>query len=250
MPEAWVFETGTNQWRRYDAWPPQAAEPQVALSSAPAGSWPFEPPARTGRAAFDEYVSDPAKPVPFIDKIAIGMSREYMIDDQRFAAPAARRAGLSDRRRWTRTSPSPARSRPSLHVSTTGTDSRLGRQADRRLPGRLSRSRTRTRRACSMGGYQQLVRGDVMRGKFRNSFEKPEPFEPGKPTAVEFTLPDVCHTFRTRPPDHGPGAEHAGSRWWTATRRRSATSTTPASRTSRRRRSGSTARRTPARRSS
>ena len=47
-----------------------------------------------------------------------------------------------------------------------------------------------------MGGYQQLVRGEVMRGKFRNSFEKPEPFEPGKPTAVKFTLPDVCHTFR------------------------------------------------------
>ena len=48
-----------------------------------------------------------------------------------------------------------------------------------------------------MGGYQQLVRGDVMRGKFRNSFEKPEPFKPGKPTPVKFTLPDVYHTFRT-----------------------------------------------------
>src|SRR5262249_36248799 len=48
-----------------------------------------------------------------------------------------------------------------------------------------------------MGGYQQLVRGDVMRGKFRNSLEKPEPFEPGKPSAVSFALPDVCHTFRS-----------------------------------------------------
>ena len=47
-----------------------------------------------------------------------------------------------------------------------------------------------------MGGYQQLVRGEPFRGKFRNSFEKPEPFEPGKPTPVKFTLPDVCHTFR------------------------------------------------------
>ena len=47
-----------------------------------------------------------------------------------------------------------------------------------------------------MGGYQQLVRGEVMRGKFRNSFEKPEPFAPGEPTAVKFKLPDVCHTFR------------------------------------------------------
>src|SRR6202023_3489848 len=48
-----------------------------------------------------------------------------------------------------------------------------------------------------MGGYQQLVRGDVMRGKFRNSFEKPEPFTPGKPTTVKFSLPDVYHTFRS-----------------------------------------------------
>jgi hypothetical protein len=47
-----------------------------------------------------------------------------------------------------------------------------------------------------LGGYQQLVRGDVFRGKFRNSFEKPEPFEPGKVTKIEFTIPDVCHAFR------------------------------------------------------
>ena len=48
-----------------------------------------------------------------------------------------------------------------------------------------------------MGGYQQLVRGDVMRGKFRNSFEKPEAFTPGKPTPVKFSMQDVCHTFRS-----------------------------------------------------
>ena len=47
-----------------------------------------------------------------------------------------------------------------------------------------------------LGGYQQLVRGDVFRGKFRNSFQKPEPFEPGKVTKIEFTMPDICHTFR------------------------------------------------------
>ena len=47
-----------------------------------------------------------------------------------------------------------------------------------------------------MGGYQQLVRGDVMRGKFRTGFEKPKPFAPNKPAEVKFTLPDVCHTFR------------------------------------------------------
>ena len=48
-----------------------------------------------------------------------------------------------------------------------------------------------------MGGYQQLVRGEPMRGKFRNSLEKPEPFEPEKTTKVEFVLPDVYHSFRS-----------------------------------------------------
>ncbi len=48
-----------------------------------------------------------------------------------------------------------------------------------------------------MGGYQQLVRGDVFRGKFRKSFEKPEPFEPGQPASIKFNMQDVCHTFRT-----------------------------------------------------
>jgi predicted acyl esterase len=47
-----------------------------------------------------------------------------------------------------------------------------------------------------MGGYQMLVRGEIMRGKFRNSFEKPEPFVPGKITEVKYTLPDVAHTFK------------------------------------------------------
>ncbi|HEX5751984.1 MAG TPA: CocE/NonD family hydrolase C-terminal non-catalytic domain-containing protein, partial [Archangium sp.] len=47
-----------------------------------------------------------------------------------------------------------------------------------------------------MGGYQMLIRGEPFRGKFRNGFDKPEPFSPGKPTVVKFTMPDVCHTFR------------------------------------------------------
>ena len=112
-PEAWVFETGTNRWRKHDAWPPQEAEAEVAL-------FPRRRPAslRAARrtpatSAFDEYVSDPAKPVPYIDKISIGMAAEYMVADQRFAAPPARRARLPDRRCWKRTSRSPARSRPS-----------------------------------------------------------------------------------------------------------------------------------------
>ena len=84
-----------------------------------------------------------------------------------------------------------------LHVSTTGTDSRLGREADRRLLGRLTPIPIRTASGVQMGGYQQLVRGEVMRGKFRDSFEKPEPFEPGKlDEASNYVMPDAYHTFR------------------------------------------------------
>ena len=76
-----------------------------------------------------------------------------------------------------------------------------------------------------MGGYQQLVRGDVMRGKFRNSFEKPEPFVPGKPTPGAFTLPDVVPHLPAGPPASWSRSRAPGSRWSTATRRRSWIST-------------------------
>ena len=83
-----------------------------------------------------------------------------------------------------------------LHVSTTGTDSDWVVKLIDVYPDDYPDPDPNPT-GVRMGGYQQLVRGDVMRGKFRNSFEKPEPFEPGKPTAVKFTLPDVYHTFRT-----------------------------------------------------
>src|SRR5262249_10546140 len=85
LAEANVFETGTNQWRKYDAWPPKNAAPRSVFSHT-AGKLSFDPPSAGGGADFDEYVSDPAKPVPYIGYIAIGMTREHMVDDQRFAA--------------------------------------------------------------------------------------------------------------------------------------------------------------------
>ena len=79
-----MFETGTNQWRKYDSWPPAAAKPRSLYFHAN-GRLSFDPPA-DGAEGYDEYVSDPAKPVPYIDKIGIGMDKEYMTADQRFAA--------------------------------------------------------------------------------------------------------------------------------------------------------------------
>jgi putative CocE/NonD family hydrolase len=192
LPEAYVFETGTAQWRRYDSWPPQNAR-EKALYFHDGGRLSFGPPGNAP-SAFDEYVSDPAKPVPFIPNIAIGMTREHMLDDQRFAA--SRPDVLvyqTDVLEEGVTIAGPIAAR--LQVSTTGTDSDWVVKLIDVYSGDYPNPATNTA-GVQMGGYQQLVRGEAMRGKFRNSFTKPEPFEPGKVTKVEWVLPDAYHTFR------------------------------------------------------
>ncbi len=85
FPEAWVFETGTNHWRKYDAWPPRNTKPRSLYLEA-AGRLGFSPPESSEGNGHDEYQSDPAKPVPFIDQLATRMTGDYMIQDQRFAS--------------------------------------------------------------------------------------------------------------------------------------------------------------------
>jgi len=193
-PEAWVFETGTNQWRRFAAWPPKETRPTPLYLRA-GGQLAFAPSTSpTPGSGFDEYLSDPAKPVPFLDKIAIGMSPEYMVEDQRFAA---RRPDVlvyqTDvlEQDWTLAGPIQV----DLRVSTSGTDCDWIVKLVDVYPDDYPDPNPNPT-GVHMGGYQQLVRGDVLRGKFRNSFEKPEPFVPDQPTAVKFTLQDVCHSFR------------------------------------------------------
>jgi putative CocE/NonD family hydrolase len=189
LPEAYVFETGTAQWRRYDSWPPKNAR-EKALYFHEGGRLSFEPPGAAA-SAFDEYTSDPAKPVPYIPNIAIGMTREHMLDDQRFASSRpdvlVYETGVLEED-VTVAGPIAAR----LQVSTTGTDSDWVVKLIDVYSGDFPTNAA----GFQMGGYQQLVRGEAMRGKFRNSFTKPEPFEPGKVTKVEWILPDAYHTFR------------------------------------------------------
>jgi putative CocE/NonD family hydrolase len=192
-PEAWVFETGTNQWRKHDAWPPRDARPK-ALYLHGGGRLAFDTLPASDREAHDEYLSDPAKPVPFLEKIAIGMSAEYMVADQRFAA---RRPDVlvyeTEILENDVTIAGPIQA--DLYVSTTGTDSDwIVKLIDVYPEDHPDPSPNPA--GVRMGGYQQLVRGDVMRGKFRTSFEKSEPFTPGQSTRVRFTLQDCYHTFR------------------------------------------------------
>jgi putative CocE/NonD family hydrolase len=194
-PEAWVFETGTNVWRKYDAWPPKNARPRPLYFHAGGklrDEMPADDKSEDGR---DKYLSDPWKPVPFVEKVTIGMAPEYMTADQRFAS---RRPDVlvyvTDVLDEDVTVAGAIQA--DLFVATTGTDSDWIVKVIDVYPNDHPDPNPNPT-GVRMGGYQQLVRGDVMRGKFRNSFEKPAAFTPGKPTPVKFALPDVCHTFRS-----------------------------------------------------
>jgi len=190
--EAHIFETGTHQWRRFDAWPPKQAVART-LYFRPGGTLGFAAPGGD-KESFDEYVSDPAKPVPFTMEVTTDYPRSYPVHDQRFAA--ARPDVLvyeTEPLEEDLTFAGPLKA--VLHVSTTGTDADWVVKLVDVYAGDFPDPSPNPAH-IKMGGYQQLVRGDVFRGKFRNSFEKPEPFKPGEVTKIEFNIPDIFHTFR------------------------------------------------------
>jgi uncharacterized protein len=189
-PKAYVFETGTNVWRKFETWPPKTAQPK-AFYLSDNSTLSDEAPKKAG---VDEFIADPAKPVPYLYKTAIGMSQEYMTGDQRFAG---RRPDVLVYRTPPLTEDLTIAGplEVEFFVSITGTDADWIVKLIDVYPEDFP-DHNPNPTGVRMGGYQQLVRGDVMRGKFRNSLEKPEPFEPGKITPVKFTIPDTMHTFR------------------------------------------------------
>jgi hypothetical protein len=192
LPKAWLFETGENQWHQYDVWPPQNAA-RKSLYFAPGGKLIFSP--TTSKAeGFDEYTSNPAKPVPVIGRIGEGMPGDYMTEDQRFAAQRPdvltyETEPLSN----DITIAGPVT--PVLRVSTSGTDSDFIVKlidvypTDTPEPGPAPKK-------VKFGGYEQMIRGEPFRGKFRNSLSNPKPFVPNEPAKIEFVMPDVLHRFR------------------------------------------------------
>ncbi|MFM7150607.1 MAG: CocE/NonD family hydrolase [Gemmataceae bacterium] len=194
LPEAWMFETGTNIWRKFDAWPPRNSKPRpmhfhaggVLAEEAPAEKKPED--------GHDEYLSDPAKPVPYINKTVIGMVTEYKTADQRFAAQRPD-VVVYQTPELEEDLTVAGSIKVDLWVSTTGTDADWVVKVIDVYPSDLPDPNPNPA-GVKLGGYQQLVRADVMRGKFRDSFENPTPFKPGKPTRVSFQLPDTFHTFR------------------------------------------------------
>jgi putative CocE/NonD family hydrolase len=192
LPEAYVFETGTNQWRKEEAWPPKDVQAKALYFQA-GGRLSFDVPKESG-TPFDEYISDPNKPVPFISGQAPGMTREHMVEDQRFASTRTDvltyQTDVLDSD-VTLAGPITA----SLFVSTTGTDADWVVKLIDVYPEDFPDPDPNPT-GIHMGGFQQLVRGEPMRGKFRNSFSKPEPFTPGKIEKVEWVMPDIDQCFR------------------------------------------------------
>ena len=200
QPKAVVFETGTNLWRSFDAWPPKAATPKTLYLRA-GGKLSFNPPAE--ESGVDEYVSDPNHPVPFVGYTTDTVPQRYMVDDQRFASyrpdvlvyqtePLEEDVTIAG----------PVS--PKLKVSSSGTDSDFDVKLIDVYPDdyldaeEASHPNKRVLDAppVHMGGYEELLRGEPFRAKFRNSWEKPEALTPGKETEIDFTMPDLFHTFR------------------------------------------------------
>ncbi len=194
IPEAITYRTGANVWMKYDAWPPTKGESNT-LYFAPDKKLKWNESA-DDEDKFDEYLSDPSKPVPYTSRFYDSGTmyyRPYMADDQRFAyARPDVLSYVTDPLEENVTVAGPIKA--DLFVSTTGTDADwIVKLIDVYPDGEKNPEKNAD--GIKLGGYQRLVRYEIMRGKFRNSYEKPEPFVPNQVTEVKINLNDVDHTF-------------------------------------------------------
>ena len=185
LAEATVFETGSNKWKEYNTWPPKEA----AITNwylAPNKQVSFSPVKTAGSVS---YISDPANPVPYINTKGSGRNEEYMAADQTFASKRVDVISFT----------SPVLQKPvtvngpitaDLFISTTGTDADFVVKVIDVLPADATDASGK-----NIGGMQRLVRAEVLRGKFRNSFSTPVAFKPGQVTNVKLNLNDVAHSF-------------------------------------------------------
>jgi len=198
LAKATIFFTGENKWRKFDQWPDQKATPTTFYLQ---DKFTISQKAPESDQTFDEYISDPAHPVPYTEEVHFNRTREYMDDDQRFASRRPDVLSYTSavlQEDLTMGGPLTAE----LHCSISTTDADFVVKLIDVFPDSLSFQRVdiyavqEPERIYPLGGYQMLVRGDIFRGKFRNSFEKPVAFEPEKRETVKFTMPDLAHTFK------------------------------------------------------
>lgn len=191
LPEAYVFDTGKKSWKSYDVWPPKNAQKETFFLSENQELTT----SKKGNSKIN-FISDIKRPVPYSEDIkTVFTPRKYMTDDQRFAA---RRPDvlvfetdvLSED--FTLSGDILAK----LNVATTGTAADWIVKVIDVHPSDLKNDNKEMQTHLKLSNYHLMVRSEIMRGRFRNSFTKPEPFTPNKKTAVNIKLQDVFHTFK------------------------------------------------------
>jgi putative CocE/NonD family hydrolase len=183
LPEALIFETGANRWRRFDQWPPTSAK-KTYFYFHEGSKLSFEKPDGSSNTC-DSFISDPSKPVPHTRDNSQWINNTFYSEDQRFAA---RRPDvlvyqtdiLEEDITLTGTI------QANLFVSTTGTDADWVVKLIDVYPDDLEEK----------AAQQTLIRAEVFRGRFRKSYKKPRPFKPNKIAKISFELWDVLHTFK------------------------------------------------------
>lgn len=189
--EANIYFSGSNKWHTFDQWPPKESTPKTYYFNQNHTLSSNKPNVEN---AFVEYISDPNKPVPFQEGIITERTREYMIADQRFVAnrPDVLVFETEELQEdLTLAGPITA----DLKVSMTGTDADFIVKVIDVFPDTTSITSPLNEKVI-MKGYQMLIRGEVLRGRFREGFDKEKAFVPNEITTVQFTLPDVAHTIK------------------------------------------------------
>lgn len=192
-----AYDTGANRWLSFDSFEPQGGT-DTALYLNAGGKLTFEIPKTSG---YSEYVSDPEKPVPYTQKITRNYPRDYMTEDQRFASTRPD-VLVFESEPLTEDITVAGDIKPSLFISSSGTDSDFIVKLidvfpdDYRFPAGVQPPQNSAWTVFQPGGYQMLLRGEPMPARFRNSFEKPEPLVPNRPTALAFKMPGITHTFK------------------------------------------------------
>ncbi len=205
-----AFDTGANVWRELDGWDPKANITDSQIYLAAGGKLSFTKP--TGAGGFDEYVSDPMKPVPYTQKVTSNYPRDFMTEDQRFAAQRPD-VLVYQSDILTEDLTVAGDIHPNIFVSSSGTDSdfivklidvfpddyqypETGKKLPNGEPERVKPPETSAFSVFQPGGYEMLLRGEPFPARFRNSFEKPEPLKPNEPAKIRYEMPGITHTFK------------------------------------------------------
>ncbi|HWB25309.1 MAG TPA: CocE/NonD family hydrolase [Chitinophagaceae bacterium] len=199
IAEANIFVTGSNEWRTFSTWPPAEKQDKDLYLGSGANSLSWDKPSSNG--GYSEYISDPAKPVPYTEDVHFNRTRNYMTDDQRFAS---RRPDVLVFQTDTLNDDITVTGNvvADLMTSISTTDADFVVKVIDVFPDNLSYNdidiyaEKDPDNIYPMGGYQMLVRAEIFRGRFRKSYEKPEAFIPGKVEEVKFALPPIAHTFK------------------------------------------------------